>query len=160
MWYDSPTACGGLMLVDFNHILQDHCPGAWVIIHLGRYQCINPEFQTSNIHVNSARTVAYEDNRKKHIKCSHSFWLSSSNIIICHIYWQFTIISFGGDCGPGTSHNLTHRLQFIAVSTKIAKTLGSTSIGCRSDILVSDRYIIDIDPRAFAVWEMYQIGFN
>ena len=36
------------------------------------------------------------------------------------------------------------------VEYQIPKTLGSTSIIYRSDAFASDRYLIDIDPRAFA----------
>ena len=36
--------------------------------------------------------------------------------------------------------------------TQIAKILGSTSIKCQSDTFTSDRYLIDIDQRAFAIW--------
>ena len=37
-------------------------------------------------------------------------------------------------------------------STNIAKTLGSTSIWHRSNPFASDRCIIDVDPRVFAIW--------
>ena len=38
------------------------------------------------------------------------------------------------------------------ISTQIAKALGSTSIRHPSDTFTSDRYLIDIDPMAFAIW--------
>ena len=36
--------------------------------------------------------------------------------------------------------------------THIAKSLGSTSIRHRFDTYVSDRCLIDVDPRVFAIW--------
>ena len=38
------------------------------------------------------------------------------------------------------------------VCPQIVKTLGSTSIWYRSDTFVSDRYLIDVDQRVFAIW--------
>ena len=43
--------------------------------------------------------------------------------------------------------------NLISQITKIAKTLGSTSIRHRSDTKVSDRCLIDVDPRVFAIWD-------
>ena len=37
--------------------------------------------------------------------------------------------------------------------TLIAKTLGSTSIKHLSDTFASDRYLIDVDPRVYAIWD-------
>ena len=42
-------------------------------------------------------------------------------------------------------------LQFANRYTWIAKTLGSTSITHRSDAKVSDRFLINVDPRVFAI---------
>ena len=36
--------------------------------------------------------------------------------------------------------------------SQIAETLESTLIRHRSDSLASDRYLIDVDPNAFAIW--------
>ena len=41
------------------------------------------------------------------------------------------------------------------VATQIAKTLKSTSIRHRSDTYASDRCLIGIDPRVFAIWELH-----
>ena len=38
------------------------------------------------------------------------------------------------------------------ISSRIAKTIGSTSIRCRFDAEVWDRYLIDGDPMVFAIW--------
>ena len=40
-------------------------------------------------------------------------------------------------------------------TSKIANTLESTSIRYRSDIFASDRYPNDIDPRTFAIWDLF-----
>ena len=37
--------------------------------------------------------------------------------------------------------------------SQIAKTMGSTLIRYRSDTFASDRYLIDIDPTIFAIWD-------
>ena len=39
-----------------------------------------------------------------------------------------------------------------AKATEILKTILSMSIKYRSDANVSDRYLIDVDPRVFAIW--------
>ena len=49
-------------------------------------------------------------------------------------------------------HDLTTVCIFFGV-TQIAKTIGSTSIRHRSHTFVSDRYLIDVDPSVFAIWE-------
>ena len=36
----------------------------------------------------------------------------------------------------------------------MAKTIGSIPIRYRSDTFASDRYQTDIDPRAFAIWDI------
>ena len=43
---------------------------------------------------------------------------------------------------------------YIDSSSQITKTPGSTSIRYRSDTKVSDRYLIDVDPRVFAIWDI------
>ena len=42
---------------------------------------------------------------------------------------------------------------YIKELSQIAKTLRSTLIRYRSDTFVSDRYLIDIDPRVCAIWD-------
>ena len=39
-----------------------------------------------------------------------------------------------------------------SLCTQIAKALGSMSVRCRSDMKVSDRCLIFVDPRVFAIW--------
>ena len=53
----------------------------------------------------------------------------------------------------GSLSNLTQMgTPYTIDATQIAKTLGSMSIRYRSDANVSDRYLIDVDPRVFAIW--------
>ena len=47
---------------------------------------------------------------------------------------------------------LSISFQIAKVTAQIAKTLGFTLIRYRSDAFVSDRYLIDINPKAFAIW--------
>ena len=44
-------------------------------------------------------------------------------------------------------------------SPPIAKTIGSTLIRHRSDIFASDRYLIDVDPRVYAIWDYMNIKY-
>ena len=51
-----------------------------------------------------------------------------------------------------TTGHLPHH-GIILLSSQIAKTLGSMSIRYRSGTKVPDRYLIDVDPRVFAIWD-------
>ena len=44
----------------------------------------------------------------------------------------------------------------IGSMVQIAKTIGLTSIRYRSDIFASHRYLVDIDPEAFVIWNISQ----
>ena len=50
-----------------------------------------------------------------------------------------------------TTRNGFAKKQLLESITQIARTLGSTSIRYRSDTFASDRYLIDADPKVFAV---------
>ena len=61
---------------------------------------------------------------------------------------------FESTCCPYIKNNEQTR-SYICTRhdrSRIAKTLGSTSIKYRSDTFASDWYMIDIDPRVFAIW--------
>ena len=51
-----------------------------------------------------------------------------------------------------SKHNLHWSNLWVTSSTQIANTLGSTLIRHRSDTEVSDRCLIDVDPRVLAIW--------
>ena len=59
---------------------------------------------------------------------------------------------------PQYSHNCitsTHRWVMEHEASQTAKTFGSPSIRYRADTFALDRYLIDVDPRVFAIWGLW-----
>ena len=48
---------------------------------------------------------------------------------------------------------ISHEIKHIIAISLIAKYIGSTSIRYRPEVKVSDRYLIDVDRRLFAIWD-------
>ena len=112
------------------------------------------------VHIGLMQKVYLFCKRNDHLHTFHTStkncvnWLRASCWFLC---LEKSAITFGEGC---ISLRRDYRVLVPrwAIS-HIAKTLGSTSSRHRHDTFASDRCLIDIDPRIFAIWVVSQSRF-
>ena len=109
-------------------------------LHFSITKCVNltllfkvQSFSTSNIHPASPQPIS--------LVATHSLGIYALNAT--YDFWY--------------SH--TPETSFTNMVSQLTKTFGSMSIRHRSDTKVSDRCLIDVDPKIFAIWIM-RLGYG